>query len=161
VWRRRPRPQPQPVPLALPRLDGSSWPPTAERPSFEASTYHEWGVRRAHEPDAHALADRLVAAALPLLRTGARAEDAPHLHKVFVTAARIGAGIGLVEGRSAEAAELSPAAAGALGQARRSLPAMPPEWALLGAWFLAAGHFLARHDAVARDAALAALLDDL
>jgi hypothetical protein len=161
VWRRRPRPQPQPVPLALPRLDGSSWPPTAERPSFEASTYHEMGVRRAHEPDAHALADRLVAAALPRLRTGARAEDAPHLHKVFITAARIGAGIGLVEGRSAEAAELGPAAAGALGQARRDLPAMPPDWALLGSWFLLAGHYLARQDPALEEPVLHRLVAQL
>lgn len=161
MWRRRPRPTSDPLPLALPRVDGTTWPAAAERPSFEASTYHEMGLRRAHEPDAHALAERLVAAALPRVRTGASEQDAPHLHKVFVTAARIGAGIGLVEGRSAGAAELTPGAAGALGQARRGLPAMQPDWALLGAWFLLAGHYLARHDPAAEPRVLDALLEGL
>jgi hypothetical protein len=159
VWRRRPRPQSQPVPLALPRLDCSSWPPTAERPSFEASTYHEIGLRRAHEPDAHALADRLLEAALSRVSTQASAEDEPYLHKVLRTAAQVGAGLGLVD--PSPPGLLDPGVAGALGVARRGLPTMQPDWALLGAWFLAAGHFLARHDAAARDAALAALVDEL
>ena len=163
MWRRRPRPRPRPdpAPLVLPRADGSTWPGAAGRPSFEASTYHEMGLRRAHEPDAHGLADRLVAAASSRMRTGAGEQDVPHLHKVFVTAARIGAGIGLVEAGSAAAGEITPGAAGALGQARRGLPAMQPDWALLAAWFLLAGHYLARHDPAAEPLVLDALLDEL
>lgn len=156
---RRARTAPQPLPLALPRADGSTWLSAMAQPSFEASTYYELATRRAHSPDAHALADRLVDAALPRVSTGVAAEDAPYLHKVLRTAAQVGAGLGLVD--PSPPGLLDPAVAGALGLARRGLPAMQPDWALLGAWFLAAGHFLARHDADARDAALAALVEQL
>ena len=156
---RRSRRAVEPLPLALPRRDGSTWLNAMAQPSFEASTYYEMATRRAYEPDAHALADRLLEAALPRVSTGASAEDEPYLRKVLLTAARVGAGLGLVDPSSP--AQLDPAVAGALGQARRGLPAMQPDWALLGAWFLAAGHYLARHDPAARDAALDALLEEL
>ena len=156
---RRSRPVPEPLPLALPRRDGSTWLGAMAQPSFEASTYYEMATRRAHEPDAHALADRLVEAALPRVSTGASAQDEPYLRNVLRTAALVGAGLGLVD--PSPPGQLDPAVAGALGHARRALPAMQPDWALLGAWFLAAGHFLARHGGAARDGALTALLDEL
>ncbi len=156
---RRSRPAPEPLPLALPRPDGATWlHPMAQR-SFETSTYYELGIRRAHEPDAHALADRLLEAALPRASTQASAQDEPYLHNVLRAAAQIGAGLGLVD--PSPPGVLDPAVAGALGAARSGLPAMQPDWALLGAWFLAAGHFLARHDLAARDGALTALVDGL
>ncbi len=156
---RRARPALEPLPLALPRRDGSTWLNAMAQSSFEGSTYYEMATRRAHEPDAHALADQLVEAALPRVTTGASAEDEPYLRKVLLTAARIGAGLGLVD--PSAPGELDPGIAAGLGLARRNLPAMKPDWALLGAWFLVAGHFLARHDTGARDGALAALLDEL
>ena len=156
---RRPRPVPEPLPLALPRPDGSSWLNAMAQPSFEASTYYEMATRRAHEPEAHALADRLLEAALPAVPTGASAEDEPYLRKVLLTAARIGVGLGLVD--PSPPGRLDPAVAGALGQARRGLPAMQPDWALLGAWFLAAGHYLARHDGPAREDVLRVLVEQL
>lgn len=160
---RRPAAALAPVPLVLPRLDGSGWPESSGRPSFEASTYAEMGNRRAYEPDAHALADQLVDLLLPRLRTGAAAEDEPHLHKVFRTAARIGVGIGLVgrEATSTGPGELDPGLAGALGVARRGLPAMQPDWTRTAAWMLLGGHYLARQDPAARDVVLAALVEQL
>ena len=160
---RRSAPAPGPVPLVLPRLDGSGWPALSGRPSFEASTYAEMGTRRAHEPDAHELADRLADALLPRLRTGASAEDEPHLHKLFRTAARIGVGIGLVgrEATSTAPGQLDPGLAGALGVARRGLPAMQPDWARTAAWMLLGGHYLARQEPAAQDVALAALVEQV
>ncbi len=93
------------------------------------------------------------------LSTGASAQDSPYLQKVLRTAAQIGAGLGLVD--PSPPGGLDPGVAGALGVARRALPAMQPDWALLGAWFLAAGHFLARHDPAAHHGVLAALVDEL
>lgn len=141
------RPAPEPLPLALPRL-GDDWPVAATRPSFEASTYYETGCRQAYEPAAHTLAGLLVDAALPHLPTGAAEVDAPYMNKVLLTAARIGAGIGLVERTSTAArpGELDAAVAGALGLARRQLPAMKEPAALAAAWCLLAGHYLARHE---------------
>ena len=156
---RRTRSVREPLPLALPRRDGSTWRDAMAHPSFEASTYYEMATRRAHEPDAHALADRLLEAAIPRVVTGASAEDEPYLRQVLRTAALIGAGLGLVDPSPPGSLDLG--VAGALGAARRGLPAMQPDWALLGAWFLASGHFLARHDAEARGGALTALLDEL
>jgi len=67
---------------------------------------------------------------------------------VLLTAARIGASIGLVERTStaARAGELDVAVAGALGLARRQLPAMQEPAASTAAWCLLAGHYLARHE---------------
>ena len=155
---RRP-PPPAPLPLVLPRPDGTTWVGAMAQSSFEASTYHEMGTRRAYEPDAHVLADRLLDAALPRLSLGARAEDEPYLRKTLLTAARIGTGIGLVDPSPPD--QLDVGVAGALGAARRGLPAMQPDWALLGAWFLLAGHWLARQEADVHDAAVRALVDQL
>ena len=168
IFRRRSeRPPPPPLPLLLPALDGTGWPEQAAtgRRSFEASTYYEMGSRRAYDPTAHELADRLVSAVLPRLDTGASSEDAPYLSKVFLTAARIGVGIGLVarDGARGGRDEIDPAIVGALGQARRGLPAMREDWHRAGAWFLLAGHYLARQDVQRQDEvvrALAAQVDD-
>jgi len=131
--------------LVLPRPDGSGW-PDAGRPSFAAAAYHELGTRRAYEPEAHAAADRLVEAALPLLGVVVDGEDQPYLARTYTVAARIGAGIGLVDREQVGAgpAELDPAVAGALLLARRGLPAMQDDWARVGGWFLLAGHRLGR-----------------
>jgi len=151
-----------PLPLVLPRL-GDNWPVAATRPSFEASTYYETGCRQAYEPAAHALAGLLLGAALPHLPTGAAEVDAPYMHKVLLTAARIGAGIGLVERTSTAArpGELDPAVAGALGLARRQLPAMQEPAALAAAWCLLAGHYLARHEPSQAEGVLRELVEQL
>ncbi|MFP5405041.1 MAG: tetraacyldisaccharide 4'-kinase, partial [Gammaproteobacteria bacterium] len=78
-----------------PRLDGTGW-PDAARPSFDAAAYLELGTQRAYDPQAHAVADRLVEAALPRLRVVADPEDQPFLAKTFGVAARIGVGIAVV-----------------------------------------------------------------
>jgi len=152
---------PERVPLELPRFDGTGWPEAAGRPSFEASTYREMGSRRAYEPAAHHLAGQLVADVLPRLSTGASAEDEPYLRKVFLTAARLGVGLGLVErdGTASGPDAIDADVVGALAQARRGLPAMQPDWERTAAWFLLAGHYLARQEPRRYDDALWALVE--
>lgn len=142
LFSRRGRPA---LPLLLPRLDGAGWPDPG-RSGFDAAAYLELGTQRAYDPEAHAAADRLVPAALPLMGVVADPEDQPYLAKTFVVAARIGAGIGIVDREQAagDSGELDPAVAGALQLARRGLPAMQDDWARAGGWFLLAGHRLGR-----------------
>jgi hypothetical protein len=141
LFARRSRPA---LPLLLPLPDGSGWPDPGRR-SFDAAAYLELGTRRAYEPEAHAVADRLVPAALPRLHVAASSDDQPYLNRTFTVAARIGAGIGLVDREQGSAAdELDPAVAGALQLARRGLPAMQDDWARVGGWFLLAGHRMGR-----------------
>ena len=142
LFARRSRPV---LPLVLPRLDGTGW-PDGGRPSFDAAAYLELGTRRAYEPEAHAVADSLVPVALPRLQVDADEADRPYLGKTFLVAARIGAGIGLVdrEQQPAGSLELDPAIAGALVLARRGLPAMRDDWGRACGWFLLAGHRLGR-----------------
>jgi hypothetical protein len=140
--------RPAALPVGLPRLDGSGWPDPGAvgRPSFDASTFYELATRQAFEPETHALADRVVDAALPRIPTGASAQDEPFLRKVFTTAARVGAGIGTVE-RTLGAPQpqlVDRRIAGALWLARSRLPAMRPDWSRSGAWFLLAGYHVAR-----------------
>lgn len=158
LWSRR-APAP-PLPLDLPRRDGSTWRVAATRPSFAASTCAELATRRAFEPTAALLAGELVDAVLAQVDPGVSAQDAPHLEDVLRTAARLGVGLGLVEAETLAPGPglLDPAAAGALGIARRGLPVMPPEQALLGAWFLLAGHHLARQEPDDRPDVLRALV---
>jgi hypothetical protein len=147
LFSRRPSP-PSHLPLPPPGLDGAGWPDegAAGRGSFESSTYYELAVRHAYDLEAHAVGDRLVDDLLPLVSTGVSEQDEPYLHKVFLTAARIGAGIGIVE-RS-----LGPAnpqlvdrhIAGALWQGRRKLPAMQPDWGRTAGFFLLAGFHVVR-----------------
>ena len=142
LFARRSRPA---LPLLLPRPDGSGWPDPGRR-SFDAAAYLELGTRRAYEPEAHAVADLLVPAALPRLRVVADSVDQPYLHRTYTVAARIGAGIGLVDREQVApgSTDLDPAIAGALLLARRGLPTMQDDWARVGSWFLLAGHRLGR-----------------
>ena len=162
---RRARPQAPALELLLPLPDGSTWPDesAAGRRTFASSTYHEMGLRQAYEPECHEIAERLVAEALPRLVTAASAEDAPYLRKTLSVAARIGAGIGVVDRglHPPPSLVLEQPIAAALWQARRGLPAMRDDWARTGAWFLLAGHFLARRDGARDPTVLAELLDAL
>lgn len=147
LFSRRPGP-PSHLPLAPPGLDGAGWPDEAAlgRPSFDTSTFYELGVRHAYDPEAHAVGDRLVEDLLPRVPTGVSEQDEPYLRKVFLTAARIGAGIAIVE-RTLEPPEpgtVDRHVAGALWQARRKLPAMQPGWSRTAGYFLLAGFHVAR-----------------
>ncbi|MCW2605550.1 MAG: hypothetical protein JWO60_243 [Frankiales bacterium] len=128
-----------PLPLGLPTPDGAGWPDPAEvgRPGFGAHALHESGLKGAYEIEAHAVADRLVDQLLPLLPTGATEQDAPFLRKVVLTAARVGAGLGLLA-RDGEADRVERDVAGALLLARAGLPGMPPQQAGLAGYFLLA-----------------------
>ena len=162
---RRAKPEAPVLVLQLPRLDGSAWPDESAvgRRTFASSTYYEMGVRQAYEPECHELADHLVTEVLPRLDTGASAEDAPYLRKTLSVAARIGAGIGVVDRglHPPPSLVLEQPIAAALEQARRELPAMREDWARTATWFLLAGHFLARRDGLRDPTVLAALLDAL
>ena len=142
LFTRRSRPA---LPFELPRPDGSGWPEPG-RAGFDASAYLELGTQRAYDPEAHAAADRLLELALPRLHVVADPADQPYLAKTFAVAARIGAGIGLVDREQVAigSGELDPAIAGALLLARRGLPTMQDDWARVGGWFLLAGHRLGR-----------------
>lgn len=148
LFARKDRSPLEPLPLRRPRLDGTGWPDPAAlgRPSFESATYYEMATRRAYEPQAHAVADALVAAALPRVVTGATAEDEPYLDKVLLVAARIGAGLGIVDREQVAAGPdvLDRDVARALEQAQRGLPTMREDWTRIAGWFLLAGHLLAR-----------------
>ena len=152
--------RPSHVPLGVPRLDGTTWPDEGlvGRPTFEANTFYELAVRRAYESEAHALAEELVAAVLPHLDTGADPEDEPYLRKVFSVAARVGVGLGMVE-RTLDPLPDSTdrRIAAALWQARRKLPAMQPHWARTAAYFVLAGHYVARTE----PAVIPGLVEDL
>lgn len=161
LFRRAPRPDP--VPLVLPLLDGTGWPAAAGRASFEASTYAEMAGRRAHDPDARGLADRLLEACTPLLPVQVSPQDAPYLRKTWSTAARLGAALGLVdrEAVASPAGTLDDGVAGALGLARRGLPPMQDDWSRITTWLLLAAHWLARQEPDRREAAVRELQDAL
>lgn len=153
LFRRRVTDAPAHLPLGRPGPDGAGWPDEAVvgRPSFEANALHELATRDAYTAEAHDLAEELVAAALPHVPTGATAEDEPYLRKVFTVAARVGAGLGRVEHTlgPVDPATVDRRVAAALWQARRKLPVMPPEWERAAAWFLLAGHHVARTERAA------------
>ena len=141
--------RPATLPLILPRMDGAGWPDRAVvgRPSFAGATYYELGTRHAFEPEAYELAEQVVDAVLPRLDTGAATDDEPYLRKTFLTAARIGAGVGMAErSLTTPLHEMDRSVAAALWLARRKLPAMRPDWAKAGAYFLLAGYYVARTD---------------
>jgi hypothetical protein len=146
LFRRRPRY----VPLVVPRLDGTTWPDRATlgRPSFDALTFYDLGYREAFEPEAHDIADLLVEAVLRRVPARVSAEDEPYLMRVFVNAARIGAGIGIVERKIEKPGDqmMDRRVCGALWQARRELPAMQGDWAQVAQYLLLAGYYVARHD---------------
>lgn len=156
-WRSRP----DAVAVGLPDLAGGGWPDEDEtgRPGFATATYRELGVRHAYDPEAHAAGDRLLDALLPLVPVRTTAEDEPFLRKVLTTAARLGAGLAVVE-RTLPAAEPSTVdrhLAGALWEARRGLPVtLRPDGQAAAAYFLLAGFWVGRTgpelvDRLARD----------
>lgn len=153
-WFRR-RPGARTVALAAPRLDGSSWPAAAPgaRTGFGAATTHRMGLDAAFTPEAHDVADLLTARLVPLLDVDASPEDLPHVIDVLRSAAQTGAGIGLVDGRDASLGRdrMGADAAGALGEAERDLPPLPPSLRAAARYLLHAGHHVARlgPDAVA------------
>lgn len=142
------RPRPRSLPLTVPRPDGSGWPDEGAvgRPSFDGLTFYELACRRAFELDVHDVADRVIDAVLPHVHTDVSAEDEPYLTKVFRTAARVGAAVAMVDrsGSTSDADTIDRHIASALWQARRALPAMRPDWAVLGAYFVLAGYYVAR-----------------
>lgn len=146
---RRRRPDPETfLPLASPRPDGTGWPDRDRLPrrSFEARTYHELGIRNAFETEAHAVADRLAEDLLPLLDVAVAQVDEVFLRKVFITAARVGAGIGMLA-RTLPAASngtVDAGVAGALWLARDALPTMPGPRADAAGWCVLAGFAVAR-----------------
>jgi hypothetical protein len=165
LFRRSPK-QPEPsLPLARPALDGGGWPdaPGLGRAGFEVQTWSEIGERRAHDPDAIGLAERLLDALLPLLDVGAPPEDAPYVENTFTVAARRGAGLGLLEVTLPEAQPdaVDRRIAGALWQARRDLPRMREDWQRVASYLLLAAYWAARSDSAPHGRALAALVADL
>ena len=144
------RPPPEPLPLLLPRPDGTGWPdaPGLGRAGFDVQTYGQIGERRAADPDALGVAERLLEVLLPVLALEAPAEDAPHVHKTHTVAARRGAGLGLVERElpSAQDGVVDRRFAGALWLARADLPRRPADVAAAAAYLLLAGYWAARTD---------------
>jgi Putative nucleotidyltransferase DUF294/Putative nucleotidyltransferase substrate binding domain len=158
------RRKPPGLPLRMPRLDGSSWPDRrdVERRSFAALTLYQMGYREAFEPEAATIADRLVEEVLPMFAIDSAPGDAPYLRQVFVSAAQIGAGIGIVDRRTAHPDERSidREVGRALWAAVSELPAMPPEQRRIARYLLQAGHYVARTGFEAIPRMLASLADD-
>jgi hypothetical protein len=146
-WFRR-RPDPPVLPLQMPRLDGTSWPErgAASRPSFATATLFQMGYREAFEPEAHDIAEEIVAEVLRRLALEADPVDEPYLRKACTTAARLGAGLGIVERRSGYADERSTdrRIAAALWQARRDLAGLPAPWQGAAAYLMQCGYYVAR-----------------
>lgn len=147
-WFTRWRSAPRTVALEVPHLDGSTWPATAPgaRSGFGAATTHRMGLDTAFSPEAHEVADLVTAHLIPLLDLTAPTEDLPHLIDLLRSAAQVGAGIGLVDGRDASLGrdEMGADAAGALGEAERDLPPMPAGLRVAARYLLHAGHHVAR-----------------
>ena len=154
------------MPFQLPRLDGRTWPDRGAvgRASFEVSTLYEMGYREAFETEAHTIADQLMDRLLPTVPLGEVAEeDAPYLRRVFLVAAQVGAGIGIVEVRT-----LSPAQWysdrpiwGALWKALDDLPRMRQQHQAVARYMMQSGYYVARTHPGVIDELLAALLADL
>lgn len=138
------------LPLQFPRLDGTTWPDrnVVGRTSFAAVTLHQLGYREAFAAESHDVADLLLAHVLPLLATGEAPEDEPYLRRVFSSAAQVGAGIGLVEGRVVQHQEpgTDRDIAGALWVAADDLPSMPLHQQHVARYMLQCGYYLARTD---------------
>ncbi len=159
----RVRRSPAVISLAAPRLDGSTWPALAPgaRSGFGASTIHRLGLEEAFTPRAREIADVVTSRLVPLLPYETRAEDLPHLVDLLRSAARVGAGIGLVELRDSTlpADVVGRDAAGALGEAERDLPPLPAPLGGLTRYVMHAGHHLARRGTDAVDLLAADLAD--
>ena len=144
------RRRPELLPLQVPHPDGSTWPTRREvgRQSFAASALYRMGHGEAFTPEAHDIADPLIAQVLPRLRTDAASEDRPYLHRLFSSAAQLGAGIGLVERRVVrhDAAGMDRQVAGALLEAADELPVMPDRHQDVAVYLMQCGYYLARTD---------------
>jgi hypothetical protein len=154
--------QQEPLPLQLPRPDGSNWPDRGAvgRMSFEVSTLYEMGYREAFEPAAHAIADLLTDQLLPAIALGGVADqDAPYLQRVFMVAAQVGAGIGLVEARSLQPDQWCSDRRiwGALWKALDDLPRLRQQQRSVATFMMHSGYYLARTHLDAVDQLLAVL----
>jgi hypothetical protein len=133
--------------------------------TFEVSTLYELGYREAFEPAAHTIADLLMDGLLPAIPLGDVApQDAPYLNRVFMVAAQVGAGIGIVEART-----LSPdgwcsdrSIWGALWKALDDLPRIQQQQHRFAASFMMhSGYYIARTHHGEIDRLLAELRADL
>ena len=132
--------------------------------SFEVSTLYEMGYREAFEPEAHLVAEQLMDRLLPAVPLGEVAqEDAPYLRRVFMVAAQVGAGIGIVEVRT-----LSPARWcsdrpiwAALWKALDDLPRMRQQHQAVAQFIMQSGYYVARTRPGVIDELLAVLHADL
>jgi len=142
------RRRPQKLPLQVPQRDGSTWPTRREagRQSFAASALYRMGYGEAFTAEAHDIVDPLLGQVLPRLRTDAAPEDLPYLHRLFSSAAQIGAGIGLVERRVVRHDEvgMDRQVAGALLEAADELPVMPSQHQEVAVYLMQCGYYLAR-----------------
>jgi hypothetical protein len=133
--------------------------------SFEVSTLYELGYREAFEPAAHAIADLLMDGLLPTIPLGGvSTEDAPYLNRVFMVAAQVGAGIGIVEARTLSPDEWCSDRSiwGALWKALDDLPRIPLEQHRFAASFMMhSGYYIARTRHGEIDRLLAELRADL
>jgi hypothetical protein len=152
------------LPLQFPRLDGTTWPDRHEvgRTSFAASTLYQMGYQEAFGPESHDITDLLLDQVLPLLPTDAAPEDEPYLRRVFSSAARIGAGIGIVERRVVPHHEpgTDRQIAGALWVAAGDLPSMPARQQGVALYLLQCGYYLARTELTRIPLLVAALGDE-
>ncbi len=146
--RRRPdSPASRLTPLAVPRLDGSTWPgASAGRSSFAAATLYSLARRDAFTPHSHAVTDAVLDHVRVLLDPGGEPEDAAYLEQVLTAAAQTGAAVGLVESRSVTVPEgaMHPDTAAVLQMAAHDLPAMPPLQSDVARFLLQCGYYLAR-----------------
>lgn len=137
-----------PLTLQLPRLDGGSWPDgrALGRTSFDVNALYEMGYREAFEPEAHAIAEVITDEVLPKIDVEVPAQDEPYLRRIFMVAAQVGAGIGIVESRVTGLDELETDRRiwAALWKALRDLPALAPQHRFIAAYLMQAGHYVAR-----------------
>lgn len=147
-WFTRRRRADHTIALVAPTLDGRTWPAAdpGARTGFGAATTHRLGLDAAFTPEAHEIADLLTARLVPLVDLTASPDDLPHVIDVLRSAAQAGAGLGLVDARDATLgpARMGAEVAGALGEAERDLPPLPPALRRQARFLLHAGHHVAR-----------------
>ncbi|MET1132141.1 MAG: hypothetical protein ABWX60_01825 [Aeromicrobium sp.] len=147
-WFTRGRHRERFVALAVPTLDGSTWPAAdpAARSGFGAATMHRLGLDAAFTPQAHEVADLLTARLVPLLALETSPDDLPHTVDLLRSAAQAGAGLGLVDARNTSLGpdRMGADVAGALGEAERDLPPMPSQLRAQARFLMHAGHHVAR-----------------
>lgn len=146
-WFGSSRERPSSLELQSPTAAGTAWPATmpGARSGFGAATAHRLGLNAAFSPEALHAADLITAQLVPLLDFDASAPDLPHVVDLLRSAARTGAGIGIVDGRSSIAPDrLSSDAAGALGLAAFDLEPLPTDLRRHVRYVLHAGLWAAR-----------------